>query len=276
MGDLKNQLRCEPIFRYIYLIALFLMTLLIMYSHCRSYSTALVAVCDSGLLGLIILLISSAISGFLFTTLVWCNSHTWIYFKHKGRYIKVDDQDPYMPLSTIERPRMTSQALGPSPGSISGVGTYSQHRGPRTMHTPPQTPPYHGTLNGHSALGPSHLAYGASGGAPGHHPAHAATLGHGHGSHGHHLPHHAKPSMSNIGTLGRNSQQHSAYRGMDNLPATMTLGRRGHYASLRGGGHSTVRLGGTEATDALMAGHNHGQYATLSKQCKTLESSDFY
>ena len=92
MGDLKNQLRCEPIFRYIYLIALFLMTLLIMYSHCRSYSTALVAVCDSGLLGLIILLISSAISGFLFTTLVWCNSHTWIYFKHKGRYIKVDDQ----------------------------------------------------------------------------------------------------------------------------------------------------------------------------------------
>ena len=55
----------------------------------RSYSTALVSVCDSGLAGLIILLISSAISGFLFTTLVWCNSHTWIYFKHKGRYIKV-------------------------------------------------------------------------------------------------------------------------------------------------------------------------------------------
>ena len=55
----------------------------------RAYSTALVGVCDSGLAGLIILLISSAISGFLFTTLVWCNSHTWIYFKHKGRYIKV-------------------------------------------------------------------------------------------------------------------------------------------------------------------------------------------
>ena len=59
---------------------------------CRSYSTALVSVCDSGLLGIIILLISSAISGFLFTTLVWCNSHTWIYFKHKGRYIKVSLQ----------------------------------------------------------------------------------------------------------------------------------------------------------------------------------------
>ena len=55
----------------------------------RSYNTALVSVCDSGLLGIIILLITSAVSGFLFTTLVWCNSHTWIYFKHKGRYIKV-------------------------------------------------------------------------------------------------------------------------------------------------------------------------------------------
>lgn len=251
-----------------------------MYGLDRSYSTALVSVCDSGLLGLIILLISSAISGFLFTTLVWCNSHTWIYFKHKGRYIKVDDQDPYMPLSTIERPRMTP---GIAAGSISGMGTYGQHRGPRTMHTPPQTPPYHGTLNGHSALG-AHVAYGTTT------ASHASTLGgHGHGHHaghgaagGHHLPpHHAKP-MSNIGTLGRNPQMHSqvgGYRGMDNLPATMTLGRRGHYASLRGGGHSGSKLGGMHGgagADPNLIGPNMGQYATLSKQCKTLESSDFY
>ena len=113
-----------------------------------------------------------------------------------------------MPLSTIERPRMT-QGMGASPGSISGIGTYSQHRGPRTLHTPPQTPPYHGTLNGHSALGPSHLAYGASAGAHGGAHGGASTLGPSHGHGGHHLPHHAKP-MSNIGTLGRNSQQHSA------------------------------------------------------------------
>jgi len=269
MSDLNMALRCEPIF--------------------RSYSTALVSVCDSGLAGLIILLISSAISGFLFTTLVWCNSHTWIYFKHKGRYIKVDDQDPYMPLSTIERPRMTPGA-GIAAGSISGIqggtGIYGQHRGPRTMHTPPQTPPYHGTLNGHgssSAMsGGPHVTYGQVGVPPGvgpaPHPAHAATLGghgHGHGGHGgHHLPpHHAKP-MSNIGTLGRHPPQHSAaYRGMDNLPATMTLGRRGHYASLRGAGQSGSKIDGT---DAALLGHNVGQYATLSKQCKTLESSDFY
>lgn len=64
---------------------------------------------------------------------------------------------------------------------------------------------------------------------------------------------------------------------MDNLPATMTLGRRGHYASLRGGGHSSSRLGGHGPDiDEALLGPNKGQYATLSKQCKTLESSDFY
>jgi len=253
MSDLSTSMRCEPI-------------------H-MSYSTALVSVCDSGLLGIIILLISSAISGFLFTTLVWCNSHTWIYFKHKGRYIKVDDQDPYMPLSTIERPRMTPM----SAGSVSGIGPYMDrhpsqvsHRGPRTLHTPPQTPPYHGTLNGHSSMGAHHVAYGTTTGhgLSQHHQA--ATLG----GHGHHLPH-AHPK-SNIGTLGRNTHsQHSAYRGMDNLPATMTLGRRGHYASLRGGGHQSITKLGQHADEALL-GPNMGQYATLSKQCKTLESSDFY
>jgi hypothetical protein len=57
---------------------------------------------------------------------------------------------------------------------------------------------------------------------------------------------------------------------MDNLPATMTLGRRGHYASLRSGG----RIGADN--EAPLLGPNTGQYATLSKNVKTLESSDFY
>ena len=53
---------------------------------------ALVSLCDTGLIGLILMFLSVSLSGLLFTALVWCNSHTWIYFKHKGRYIKVDDQ----------------------------------------------------------------------------------------------------------------------------------------------------------------------------------------
>lgn len=50
--------------------------------------------------------------------------------------------------------------------------------------------------------------------------------------------------------------------------STMTLGRRGHYASLRA----------TRAVDndLPLLGPNQGQYATLSKGCKTLESADFY
>ena len=62
-----------------------------------------------------------------------------------------------------------------------------------------------------------------------------------------------------------------SYQGMDNLPATMTLGRKGLYASL--GAHRGRAVGDNEAP---LLGPNMGQYATLSKQCKTLESSDFY
>ncbi len=51
---------------------------------------------------------------------------------------------------------------------------------------------------------------------------------------------------------------------------TMTLGRKGHYASLRSArAHQDMN-------DLPLLGPNQGQYATLSKGCKTLESSDFY
>ena len=49
-----------------------------------------------------------------------------------------------MPLSTIDRGR-SSQLGGPG-----GPPTYQRSR---TIHTPPQTPPYHGTLNGHGHTG---------------------------------------------------------------------------------------------------------------------------
>ncbi|PSN35143.1 Protein tweety-2 [Blattella germanica] len=46
-----------------------------------------------------------------------------------------------------------------------------------------------------------------------------------------------------------------------------------HESGLHGGGGSE-HYGSSGAS--AMLGPNHGQYATLSKQCKTLESSDFY
>ncbi len=107
MSDLAMELSCEKV-------------------H-RSYNTALVALCSDGLIGIILMFISVALSGLLFTALVWCNSHTWIYFKHKGRYIKVEDQDPYMPLSTIERPRLTA-AGGAGFGGGGGGGSLMHHQ----------------------------------------------------------------------------------------------------------------------------------------------------
>ena len=62
---------------------------------------------------------------------------------------QVEDQDPYMPLSTIDRGgRGGSMGMG-SMGSM-GAPIYQRSR---TIHTPPQTPPYHGTLNGHGTMG---------------------------------------------------------------------------------------------------------------------------
>ena len=55
----------------------------------RFYNDALVAACDQGLFGLFVMLVSASICALFFTILVWCNSHTWIYFKHKGKYVKV-------------------------------------------------------------------------------------------------------------------------------------------------------------------------------------------
>lgn len=56
---------------------------------CRFYNDALNAACGDGLFGLFIMLCSAALCAIFFSILVWCNSHTWIYFKHKGKYVKV-------------------------------------------------------------------------------------------------------------------------------------------------------------------------------------------
>ena len=114
-----------------------------------------------------------------------------------------------MPLSTIERPRMGGH-LGVVPGVGAGPNSSLYHR--RTVHTPPQTPPYHGTLNGHQSQSPyGHLAGPAVGATPPQAlPTSAATLGANYRNHHHqyHAGAMAKPPGPGghaIGTLGRNS-----------------------------------------------------------------------
>ena len=113
-----------------------------------------------------------------------------------------------MPLSTIERPRMGGHLGGvPSVGPGGPGSVY--HR--RTVHTPPQTPPYHGTLNGHQNQSPyGHLTGPAVGATPPQAlPVSAATLGANYRSH-HQHQYHMKPGGQvgadhTVGTLGRNT-----------------------------------------------------------------------
>jgi len=94
-------------------------------------------------------------------------------------------------------------------------------------------------------------------------PGHATTLG---------RPSSSRPQLQQQhpnATYGSVQPQGGAGGGPgSNSWATMTLGRKGHYASLRGSR--------PQDNDLPMLGPNQGQYATLSKGCKTLESSDFY
>ena len=69
MGDLNKTLQCQELYKF--------------------YNGALNHACGEGLFGLFIMLASAVISAMFFTILVWCNSHTWIYFKHKAKYVKV-------------------------------------------------------------------------------------------------------------------------------------------------------------------------------------------
>ena len=86
MGDLNNSLKCDSLFRWLFGLNKIITDI---YSLYRFYNDALNAACGEGLFGLFIMLVSAIISALFFTILVWCNSHTWIYFKHKAKYVKV-------------------------------------------------------------------------------------------------------------------------------------------------------------------------------------------
>ncbi|XP_071551912.1 protein tweety isoform X2 [Panulirus ornatus] len=166
------------------------------------YRTALSATCYQAMSGVVYLLLSAAGSGLLFTILVWFTSHTWIYLNHKAEPGTSEERDPFLP------------GRGSRGGTLTSLGGPGYSR-PRHSHTPPQTPPFPGTLNGrlyHSD------GMGSMGGGSGSAPTTVSTMGRSDNHHNHHHTH---------------SHSHSV-------------------------------------------GPNHGQYATLSKQCKTLESSDFY
>ncbi|XP_044732354.1 protein tweety isoform X3 [Chrysoperla carnea] len=97
--------------------------------------------------------------------------------------------------------------------------------------------------------------------------------------------------MAGAGTLPRGPPHHHRSQGdgcdtSRHTPETRLASSGGHLAHLSGshshhrGGHSTLGRLPSHASHhdhhINLTGPNNGKYATLSKQCKTLESSDFY
>ncbi|XP_069970424.1 protein tweety isoform X2 [Penaeus vannamei] len=206
----------------------------------HQYRTALNATCYQAMSGVVYLLLSAAGSGLLFTILVWFTSHTWIYLNHKGSTGPTSTRPgrknvpavrvwlntpPSHPAAIVAEPGTSEErdpflpGRGSRGGTLTSLGAPGYSR-PRHSHTPPQTPPFPGTLNGRHLYHSDGM--GSIGGGSGSAPATVSTMGRG-DNHHHNHHHHT------------HSHSHS---------------------------HSV--------------GPNQGQYATLSKQCKTLESSDFY
>ncbi|XP_074036022.1 tweety isoform X2 [Leptinotarsa decemlineata] len=133
------------------------------------------ALCNVGLLGLTLMLVSAVLAGLLLTALVWVDSHTWIYIRKKKDYHQVNETDPYLPPPQASQ-AIAARTLQRSQGDGCDMRSAEHNRGAHMSH-----------LRGH--------------------------------------------------TLGRLPSHHH---------------------------------------DPAAPGPNNGKYATLSKQCKTLESSDFY
>ncbi|CAH1136041.1 unnamed protein product [Ceutorhynchus assimilis] len=185
-----------------------------LYTH---YLRGARAICNVGLLGLTLMLISAVLSGLMMTILVWVDSHTWIYIRKKKDYQQVNEADPYLPPPAASQ-AIAARTLQRSQGQFPGA--------------PPDTPP------------PSY-AHAALLRPP---PVHAATA-----------PMHEADLLLD-GCDTRSQEHHRA--------------GAAHMAHLRG--HTLGRLPSHHHHHDPAGGPNNGKYATLSKQCKTLESSDFY
>ncbi|KAL1494107.1 hypothetical protein ABEB36_009758 [Hypothenemus hampei] len=185
-----------------------------LYTH---YLRGARALCNVGLLGLSLMLISAVLAGFLMTILVWVDSHTWIYIRKKKDYQQVNETDPYLPPPAASQ-AIAARTLQRSQGQFPGA--------------PPDTPP---PSYAHAALirpPPMHVVPNA--------PMHEADL-----------------LLDGCDTRSQEHQRSAA-----------------HLSHIRG--HTLGRLPSHHHHHESLSGPNNGKYATLSKQCKTLESSDFY
>ncbi|XP_054706294.1 protein tweety-like isoform X2 [Uloborus diversus] len=103
------------------------------------YKTGLASACVDTLEGTAFMLVSAVGSGLLFTVLIWVASHTWIHIRKKPALENIDEEDPFLPpTSAMVNSRRNRDTYG------------STGFRPRSSHTPPQTPYFNTSLNGHS------------------------------------------------------------------------------------------------------------------------------
>ncbi|KAL3274498.1 hypothetical protein HHI36_015880 [Cryptolaemus montrouzieri] len=117
-SSLKNEINSADI----------LVTTITALVDCRTFHTHFLrgskALCNVGLMGLSMMLVSALMAGFLLTVLVWVDSHTWIYIRKKKDYQDHNETDPFLP------PTQASQAIAARTLQRSQGSSY-----------PPDTPP---------------------------------------------------------------------------------------------------------------------------------------
>ncbi|XP_035219606.1 protein tweety-like isoform X2 [Stegodyphus dumicola] len=109
------------------------------------YRTALESACTDTLEGTAFMLVSAVGSGLLFTVLIWVASHTWIHIRKKPPVEHIDEEDPFLPPSSA----MVSARRNRETYGSTGFR-------PRSSHTPPQTPYFNTSLNGHTGSHDGH------------------------------------------------------------------------------------------------------------------------
>lgn len=120
--------------------------------HCRTFHTHFLrgakALCNVGLMGLSMMLVSALMAGFLLTVLVWVDSHTWIYIRKKKDYQDHNESDPFLPTAqasqavaarTLQRSQGSSYPPDTPPPSYSSALMYNR------MHA--TAPPLHDAQN---------------------------------------------------------------------------------------------------------------------------------
>ncbi|EDV92450.1 GH24927 [Drosophila grimshawi] len=256
----------------------------------RHYAEALQGLCGIGLLGLSLMMVAGLLTSFLLTILVYADSHAWIYLS-KRPTLDGDKSEtaplfsasnapsasisPTAPMSTgtINRTLLHHQQAhgGPIGGSVAG-GAVAGQTG---------TLPSGGSLAGGNGTGSyrngsAGLRQGLA--SPPSSQSSNNTSTYHHHNNNHHYNHNHTQHRTNL-TAAASAAAASSLASRNNGGRRSPSPPPGYdlVHGTRSGHHTLGRLPSHHQQSAsYLPGPNNGKYATLSKQCKTLESNDFY